>query len=130
MSERVDGGGGAAPSPLVITAGGVTVTVRPVGWRDLVELPQALERLGQMPVQTDADVVALQDALLAFAARIDAYAVGRPLPSDVPPVAMADFVARWVAGVRDAAVPPATADASQRRASRSQRGGRQSSRQS
>jgi hypothetical protein len=97
------------PEPLTITAGGVTVRVRPLGWLDMVEIPDALRALRTMPTETDEDVEAFRDAIVAFGHRIDAYAAGDVRPSMVPPVAMGDLIGRWVSGVRDAALPPAPA---------------------
>ena len=92
---------------ITITEGGVTVTVRPLGFADYFGLDRALDAIVAMPSGTAAERAALEDACLAFAARIDAYAAeGSPPPSRVPLRSMRAFVVRWAAEVRDAAVDP------------------------
>jgi hypothetical protein len=112
---------------LTITEGGVTVTVAPVGWLDLVAIPGEFDRLLVLPSQTAAESAALGDAMVAFAARIDAYARGPVPPSRIPAAYMRRFLDRWMTGVRDAARPPASAAGSPRRASRSPRASRRTS---
>ncbi len=118
-------GEGDALSALTITEGGVTVTVRPLGFRDFYEIPEALIGIGRLVREKRYD-----DAMAAhkaFADRIDRYATGDPRPSDVPQEAMEAFVMRWVSGVRDAAVPPTSAGPSPKPGSSSRRGARQPS---
>lgn len=100
------GAGQSGPDTLDITAGGITVRMAVVGWADWVAIPRELDRLAAMPTGNPEDDDALRDALLAFAARIDAYAAGPVMPSRVPVANMRELVDRWTAGVRDAVVDP------------------------
>jgi hypothetical protein len=105
-------GGGDAPATITITEGGVTVEVRPLGWTDYWTLDRDLDAIALMPQDDEAAVV---EACLDIARRMDAYAVGPARPSSIPSRHVRAFVARWVAEVRDAAVPPPSAVASRKR---------------
>lgn len=98
------GAGTPAPDALTITLGSVTVLMAPCGFRDLIEIPEALRALGMMPSD---DTDALRAAMLAFADRLDAYALGPVKPSRIPAAQIAEFVGLWLSGVRDAVLPPA-----------------------
>lgn len=107
-----DGGEGDSLPVITITEGGVTVRMTPCGWLDLVEIPAALQAVVAMPLgRSPAEDDAFRVALVAFAARIDAYAApdSPSLPSRIPAAFMRRFVDRWIGGVRDAALPPPTA---------------------
>lgn len=119
MADK-DGAGTAGPSTLTITEGGITVEMLPCGFRDLIELPRELDRLGDWAGKASPeDEGALQDAMLAFAERVDAYAAGPVKPSRVPLSGghYHRFVTRWTQEVRDAALPPASAGGSRKRPS-------------
>lgn len=102
--------GEAEGLPVTVEVDGVTVLMRPVGWMDYVSIPDELERVVALNLADPEQEADFRASHLALAARLDAYAAeGTPtLPSRVPARAMRAFVERWLSGVRDAAVPPAS----------------------
>ena len=104
-----------------VTVDGLTVRMRPCGWVDFVGIPREFDRIIGLPLGTPAEDAAFADALVAFGERLDAYAVDPyPRPSMVPPRSMLAFLGTWMAGVRDAAVDPPSADGSPKPSSTSE----------
>lgn len=99
------------PEPLAITAGWVTCRMRHIGWADFVRIPRELDAITSMQVETSEDIAALEAAMTAWLERVRPYVVEGD-PGLIPFAEMTGFVGRWVAGVRDAAVPPTSAGAS------------------
>ena len=119
-----DTDGGAAGAPFPVTVAGLTVTMRPCGWIDYVGIPREFSRILDMPLSTAAEEEAFAEAVSAFGARLDAYAVGAIRPSMVPPAQLGEFLGRWRTGVRDAVVdPPSSADSPRRTSTSRRRGG-------
>ena len=112
-----DTDGSAAGAPFPVTVAGLTVTMRPCGWIDYVGIPRELSRIVALPMDTDDEEAAFAEAVAAFGARLDAYAVGSTRPSMVPPAHLGEFIARWRNGVRDAVVDPPSGAASPKRRS-------------
>lgn len=118
-----DTGEGSA-LPITITEGGVTVSVLPLGWLDLAEIPDAFEAIWTIDTSTRAGEDALREAMIAFGHRIDQYAAGPVPPSRIPLRSMRSFLRRWASEVRDAAVDPPSAGSSPSRASKPSRAAR------
>lgn len=90
---------------LHIAADGGVVSVRRLGFRDLLEFPAAIKSLGEIDASTDEGEAELRALWLSLCDRMDAYSAGGTLPSQVPGSEVRSFIARWAGEVRDAAAP-------------------------